>query len=388
MLAPGRVNLLGEHTDTSGGVSLPAAVDRGLLCAFARTRDSRIHAVSLDVPGSVEVSSRFELSPGSASFGRYVAAVAAELAARGVHQVSGLALSLGSSIPRGGGMSSSAALCVALTLALTTAAGASLSTLDVALVAQAAEHRVGVRCGLMDQYSIAFGKERHALLLDSRDQSHRDVPVELCGMLLVVGDTGVSRGLVDSEYNARRRQVEEAAHVLDGGRGRIRSLRDATAELVEANKDDLGPLLFRRARHVVEENARTLAAARLLSEPTTTATQSALLAELGRLLDASHASLRDEFEVSCRELDALVTSLREQGDVLVPGARMMGGGFGGCVLALVAADSLSGVLERASATYRARTGKEAAFFPVQIGSGARLLPQEPFPLDPSRARSK
>lgn len=329
--------------------------------------------MSLDAPGRVELNSRLELEPSSPSFGPYVAAVAAELAARGIRP-SGLALTLGSNIPRGGGMSSSAALCVALTLAMTAVAGATLAPLDVALVAQAAEHRVGVRCGLMDQYAIVHGKERHALLLDSRAQSHRDVPLALGDALFVVGDTRTPRGLVDSEYNARREQVEEAARVLDGGSGRIRSLRDATAELVRARRDDLGPLLFRRASHVVEENARTLEAERVLTEPSAAAPRRSV--QLGRLLDASHASLRDSFEVSCPELDALVTALREQGDALVPGARMMGGGFGGCVLALVDAASLSRVLERAGETYRSRTGKTAAFFPVELRSGARLLPPE------------
>ncbi len=374
VLAPGRINVLGEHTDYSGGFSLPAAVDRGLLCAFAPSGDAAIRAVSLDVPGRVELSSRLEPLPNSASFGRYVASVAAELAARGIH-TPGVALALGSTIPRGGGMSSSAALCVALTLAMTNVAGASVAPLDVALVAQAAEHRVGVRCGLMDQYSIVHGKERQALLLDSRAQSHSDVPLELDGALLVVGDTGVSRGLVDSEYNARRNQVEEAARILDASSGQIRSLRDATAELVAARRNDLGPLLFRRASHVVEENARTLAAARLLAEPSTS--ERSVPRELGRLLNASHVSLRDSFEVSCPELDALVTALREQGDELVPGARMMGGGFGGCVISLVDAAALPHVLERAAETYRSGTGKEAAFFPVEIGPGARILPSDP-----------
>lgn len=371
--APGRINVIGEHTDTSGGLSLPAAVDRGLLLAFAPASRTGVSVVSLDMPGRVELDAHLALVPGSAPFGPYVAAVAAELASRGV-PVPGVVIALGSTIPRGGGMSSSAALCVALTLALSNVAGATLPPLDVALVAQAAEHRVGVRCGLMDQYASVHGKAGHALLFDSRAQRHDEIPLELGEFVLVVGDTKAPRGLVDSEYNARRSQVEEAARLLDDGSGRIASLRDATVELVKAKRSELGALLYRRAMHVVEENERTRAAAQLLRAPRIDTDPPSTVAALGRLLDASHASLRDLFEVSCPELDALVTALTEQGSEFVPGARMMGGGFGGCVIALAERASLPAIIERATATYRAQTGKDAAFFPVEIGPGAALLP--------------
>lgn len=369
MHAPGRINVLGEHTDTSEGYCLPACVDREMLCAFAASDDERIRVVSLDVPGLVDLGSDLEVAPSAPSFARYVAAVAGILAERG-RRVSGLVLTLDSNIPPGGGMSSSAALCVALTLAMSRRAEVELSALDVALIARAAEHRVGVHCGLMDQYAIVHGKAGQAMLLDSRRRTHEDVPLALEGYVFVVGDTKKERGLVDSEYNARRSQVEEAARVLDAGDGLIESLRDATPELVEARSQALGPLLTRRARHVVEENARTLAAGRLLSEAKGT-DGSAVSKRLGQLLDASHASLRDLFEVSCPELDALVGAVREQGGDVVPGARMMGGGFGGCVIALVKEASLDVVVARATETYLARTGRKAAFFPVEVCGGAR-----------------
>lgn len=366
--APGRINVIGEHTDTSGGFSLPAAVDRGLFAAFAPSAAPGVQVVSVDLAGRVALDANLELTAGSPAFGRYVAAVATELSSRGIRP-RGVALALGSTIPRGGGMSSSAALCVALTLAFVNVAGATLPPLDVALVAQAAEHRVGVRCGLMDQYASVHGKAGHALLFDSRAHTHDEIPLELGDFVLVVGDTKTPRGLVDSEYNARRNQVEEAAQLLDAA-----SLRDATVELVKAKRDALGALLYRRALHVVEENERTRAAAQLLRAPQGGTAAPSTIAALGRLLDASHASLRDLFEVSCPELDALVTALREQGSLLVPGARMMGGGFGGCVIALCQRTSLPTIIERASATYRNQTGKDAAFFPVELGPGAQVLP--------------
>ena len=187
-------------------------------------------------------------------------------------------------------------------------------------------------------------------------QTHRDISIDLGEFVFVVGDTRTPRGLVDSEYNARRAQVEKAAHLLDGGKGQILNLRDATPERLRAHEKEIGPLLFRRASHVVEENARTLEAARLFSSQKEEGSSRTTARSLGRLLDASHASLRDLFEVSSPELNALETSLRYQGDDLVPGARMMGGGFGGCVIALVKEASLTRVLARAGERYLAQTG--------------------------------
>lgn len=368
--APGRINVLGEHTDTSEGFCLPAAVDRGLLCAFAPSPDTKSRVSSLEVEGQVELRHGWHLSSPAPSFGAYVEAVAHVLKARGVEPPP-LTLALGSTIPAGGGMSSSAALCVALALALSSACEAPLSNLDLALVAQAAEHRVGVNCGLMDQYAIVHGQSGCGLLLDTREKSHQIVPLDLDGWAFVVGDTGKSRGLVDSEYNARRAQVEEAARILDGGSGTISCLRDATADLVEASRTALGPLLYRRARHVIEENARTQKAALLLSDKSAPRDPSALAQKLGQLLNDSHASLRDQFEVSCAELDALVSALQEQGDDQVAGARMMGGGFGGCVIALVAQGAIEETLSASALSYRTETGRDAAFFPVEISSGAR-----------------
>lgn len=350
---------------------MPAAVDRGLVCAFAPAKDAHTRVVSIDLPGCVELGPDRMLLDGSPSFGTYVEAVAFRLATRGI-EVPGMSVAVASTIPAGGGMSSSAALCVALTLSMAAGARADLDPLDVALISQEAEHYVGVKCGLMDQYAIAFGKRGHALLLDTRRRSHQEVPVELDGWVFVVGDTKKSRGLVDSEYNARRKQVEEAARELDEGNATIESLRDVTPDFLKSREDNLSPLLYRRARHVVEENSRTVAAARLLESSDEGDTDS-LVKFLGSLLDASHASLRDLFEVSCPELNALVTALRDQGDHRVAGARMMGGGFGGCVIALARKNSLDEALDRAAADYESKTGLHPEFFPVELSDGARVL---------------
>lgn len=375
VVAPGRVNVLGEHTDYSGGFALPAAVDRGIVLAFAATGERRIRLRSLDEPGEVE------LDPvggpaGDVAWGKYCGAVMEALARRGIGG-SGWSGALASDIPRGAGMSSSAALCVALAKAFCAVEGTELEPLDLCRVAQEAEHAVGIHCGIMDQYAVVHGAEGRALLLDCRELHHRLVSVAFPEHVLVVGDTRKARGLVDSEYNTRRAQVEEAARILDAGTGTMRSLRDATPELVAQRSSELGPLLTRRALHVTQENARTLAAGELLAPDSGAAGGSGEAGDvsrrLGSLLDDSHRSLRDLFEVSCPELDALVEALREQGDERVPGARMMGGGFGGCVIALVTARDLDGALERAKSAYRARTGLEPAFFPVRAAQGARIV---------------
>lgn len=344
-----------------------------MLCAFARSGDSRIRVTSVDLAGRVELDEKGRLVEPSATFGKYVQALVECATARGM-DVPGLSFAVASTIPAGGGMSSSAAFCVALTVALSAATDWQLPPLEVALIAQEAEHRVGVNCGLMDQYAISFGKRGHALLLDTRKKTHRDVPLDLGGWCFVVGDTKKSRGLIDSEYNARRRQVEDAARLIDNGSGTIKTLRDVTPERLDSQERQLHRLLFRRASHVVGENARTIAAAELLSMSEDADAPGEVVRGLGALMDASHASLRDLFDVSCLELDALVVALKEEGSNDVAGARMMGGGFGGCVIALVRSEALGVVLDGATRRYREATGLTAEFFPVQAADGARVLP--------------
>ena len=367
-LAPGRINIIGEHTDYNDGWVLPAAVDRGVVVVAAPTTDGVVEVHSLDAR---EVA-RFAVTqadPKTAGWARYVHAVFCALAQRG-HTAGGLQMVLRSSLPQGGGMSSSSALCLAVARAACAFSGIELTGAELALLGQRAEHLTGVNCGLMDQWAVVHGRRDQAVLFDCRSRATEYVPLNLGSYVFVVTDTNKQRGLVDSEYNKRRQECAAAAAAIGHASGRqVNSLRDVTEADLQAHGSRLPALLLRRARHVVEENARVqLAAAALSSTPPN-------LNALGQLLDESHASLRDRFEVSCVELDTLVGLLRAQPGVL--GARMMGGGFGGCTLALVRQDCLDAVRTAVDVGYRRATGLIPLFWVVRAADGLREIAMPP-----------
>jgi galactokinase len=313
--APGRVNLIGEHTDYNGGFVLPFAIDRFTTVAAGRRDDGALHCHSL------------EMSDDS-GWSKYVDGVVQALADDDVH-VGGADVLVTSTVPTGAGLSSSAALEVAAAAALSVMAGAPLDARRLASVAFRAETTyVGVPVGIMDQTVVAVAQAGHALFLDSRSLATEQVPFDpgAAGLHVVVVDSRVRRRLDDGRYAERRKQCEAAAAALD-----VEQLRDATLDDLEAT--DMDDTLRRRARHVITEDARVLKAVDLL--------RAGDLAGLGPLLLASHASLRDDFEVSCPELDRIVDEAMGQGAL---GARMTGGGFGGCAIALVPDGALPAVL--------------------------------------------
>jgi len=348
-VAPGRVNLMGDHTDYNGGFVLPLAIDRACTVTAARRSGHRVTAVSVDVPGAVEVAvdggdDPFDVVP---TWGRFVAGSVRALVDRGV-RVAAAELAISSTVPVGSGLSSSSALSVALTQSLAHLAGTQVTGVAAAQLASAAEiAATGVPGGLMDQLASLFGQAGHALLIDCRDLSV--TPVEIPpGIAVVVVHSGVARTLVRAAYASRRAECEAAAAALA-----VPSLRDATFDQVR----DLP-----RARHVVTENARVLAMAEAL--PTGD------LSVLGPLLLASHSSLRDAYEVSTPELDTLVEILVECG---AAGARLTGAGFGGCVVALAQRNHADDVLAKATLRYRAATGVEPMGFVARAVDGAHLV---------------
>lgn len=360
--APGRVNIIGEHTDYSEGFVMPCAIDRGVAVAFAPEPDGKIVVYSEYADETAHGGAwptpvgwvRIDLAdPGAAldalpvgHWGRYVAGVAASLVEERL-PVGGFSGVIESDLPVGAGLSSSTAVELAVAVALVASGQSNAAAIagaladpsfrrSLALACQRAEHQaVGVKCGIMDQMAVALGRAGHALFLDCRtlDYEHVPLPPDTC---LVVYNTGVSRHLAGSEYNVRRAQVEEAASRLaaflapEGGVRAIRTLRDVTAaDLARAaTADALSPVLLRRARHVVDENERTRRAAAALKECAATAATTA-----GALMWESHESLRSLFEVSCRELDEAVSAAARIAGVL--GSRMTGAGFGGCTVSLV-----------------------------------------------------
>jgi galactokinase len=337
---------MGDHTDYNDGFVLPLAIARECVVTVTPTGDSTITAHSAQLPGDVTVRADGHDDPVSVepAWGRFVAGVVHVLAASGI-AVPGADLQVTSSVPPGSGLSSSSALSVALTLALADVAGASLDRVAVARLALAAEvAATGVPGGLMDQLASLFGRADHALLIDCRAASV--VPVAIApGIAVVVVHCGVARTLADSAYALRRRECEAAAQRIG-----VVALRDATAGQVA---DDP------RARHVVAENERVLATAAAL--PTGD------LSVLGPLLLASHASLRDDYEVSTPELDLLVDILVECG---AAGARLTGAGFGGCVVALTQRNHADDVVAKTALHHRSETGIEPLAFVAHAADGA------------------
>jgi galactokinase len=344
--APGRVNLIGDHTDYNEGFVLPVAIDLACVVRARPRRDGLVRLRSEELEEEVELAADGSTEPTGVEphWGRYAAGVVRTLAERG-RPAAGMDAVVSSTIPLGGGLSSSAALEVAVALALNDVAGFEPAPLEVALACQEAEQiATGVPCGIMDQLASLFGKHNSALLIDCRSLEIR--PIRLPPRLAVlIVHSGVSRTLVGSEYASRRDECAAIAARLG-----VASLRDATPEQVADEP---------RARHVVSENARVLEAARAL--------ETGDVAALGPLLSASHASLRDDFEVSTPELDALVEALQEAGAI---GARLTGAGFGGCVVGLASRDDADVIVESAAGHYWAQTGRQPRAFVFRAVDGA------------------
>ena len=361
--SPGRVNLIGEHTDYNLGFVLPAAIDREIRIAAVPTDDRRVELTRLDTRDRRS----FEL--GDAQTGRdgswidYIAGVVWALGDAG-HTVTGLRGVIASTLPSGTGLSSSAALELAAAWALLGDTAGDVEPLRLAQICQRAENEfVGVRSGLMDQFSVTCGVGGSALFLDCRSLEWR--PVRLPdAVVLVVIDSGTSRRLGASAYNERRTQCEAGVSALRAVDSSIESLRDVDARLLAENRDRLDPTIARRVCHVVEENDRVLSAVAAL--------EAGDLVEVGRLFAASHASLRDLFEVSSPELDALVEIASRVDGVIA--ARMTGAGFGGCTVNLVRPDAIEALEQAIARDYPGATGRSATVMPVTAAAGVGFLP--------------
>jgi galactokinase len=351
--APGRVNLIGEHTDYNDGFVLPTAINHQIVIASRRRDDRQVNVFSLDF----DQWDRFSLDDLSKSsdqtWSNYIRGIAWSLQEDG-HTLVGMDAVVAGDIPIGAGLSSSAAIEVATGYALLQLAGIEVDRVKLALAAQRAENDfVGMRCGIMDQYISCLGKANHALLIDCRDLGYESVPLSPEASVIIV-DSNVHRGLVDNEYNTRRAECEEAARHFN-----VPALRDVDEETFFAQADELSPVVRRRAKHVITENARTLAAAKAL--------QANDFKTVGKLMDASHESMRDDFEISRRELDVLVKIA--QGVDGVYGARLTGAGFGGCIVALATNEATKAVEEAVKAKYPAATGLEASIYICQSSDG-------------------
>ena len=355
--APGRVNLIGEHTDYNDGFVLPMAIDRGVWIAFRPRADRRIRLESLDYRQSIEFDLN-SLRHGGAAWGEYAKAVAWVLQAEG-HPLRGWEGVMSGEVPVGAGLSSSAALELATARALALASDIAWDAPAMARVAQRAENEwVGVACGIMDQLASACGLAQHALLIDCR--SFEIKPVLLPeSMSVLVLDTGTRRGLVTSAYNRRREECQAGAQAFG-----VSSLRDLTHDVFAAGEARLDPVVRRRVRHVLSENARTLSAVQALRDQN--------MGQVGRLMAESHVSLRDDHEVSSPALDAMVEIASAQPGCW--GARMTGAGFGGCAVALVESESAQVAGQAIASAYQERMKRQPSVYVCRAADGAGVLP--------------
>ncbi len=349
--APGRVNLIGEHTDYNDGFVLPAALELATYAAIGSRGDRTLRVHSLLMDETVTLDLDAAQPKARRHWSDYVRGVAVVFESAG-HRLSGADMVIGSDVPLGAGLSSSAAIEVATGYALLTNSGLVVDPTRLALACQRAENDfVGIRCGIMDQFIACHGAAGHALLIDCRSLDHRLVPVDP-GVRLVICNTMVHHEHAAGEYNLRRRDCEEGVRRLSAALPGIKALRDVTEDDLARHANLLSPVVYRRCRHVVTENDRALRAADALAAGD--------LALFGRLMGESQASMRDDFEISCPEVDVMV-EINAAADG-VYGARMTGGGFGGSTISLVEADAVDTFKETVLRAYRKATGLEPQIF--------------------------
>ncbi|MBD3413653.1 MAG: galactokinase [Candidatus Aminicenantes bacterium] len=360
--SPGRVNLIGEHTDYNEGFVLPAAVDRAIVFAVSPNNLDLIRILSVDMEEEIEVQNT-HLKKNNPQWSHYLLGVIDQLNQQGL-KVPGFDCVFGGNIPIGAGMSSSAAIEAGLAFSLNTLFEWDLAPLDLVKLSQKAENEfVGVQCGIMDQFTNIFAEPQKVVKLDCRSLEHEYYPFEFKGVCLVLYDTRVSHSLASSEYNRRRNQCEEGVRFLKQHHPHIRSLRDITSEMLNSSKTRMDPVLYKRCHYVVEENERLLSACRDLEIRD--------LESFGNKMYQTHYGLQKEYEVSCPELDFLVEYTRNQSGVL--GSRMMGGGFGGCTINLIKQDELKELNEQISQAYSHEYKKKPGIYKVKIEKGTHVI---------------
>lgn len=365
--SPGRVNLIGEHTDYNGGHVFPCALTLGTYGAARKREDNKIHfySMNLDSFGVVEASLDDLTNKKEYNWANYPLGVVWAFKEKGHTITSGFDMVIWGNIPNGSGLSSSASLEVLTGVILTDLFEIKdLSMTDLALIGQYSENNFnGCNCGIMDQFAVAMGKKDHAIFLDTSDLSYEYAPCVLDGAKIVITNSKVKHSLVDSAYNDRRNECAAALKALQSELD-IQALGDLTPEEFEAHKSLIkDEIQLQRAKHAVYENQRTIDAV--------TALKAGDIESFGKLMNQSHISLRDDYDVSCEEIDILVDLAWKIPGVL--GSRITGGGFGGCTVSIVKDESIDTFIETIGKTYLEKVGHEAEFYTVDIGDGASRL---------------
>ncbi|HRF37796.1 MAG TPA: galactokinase [Saprospiraceae bacterium] len=363
--APGRINIIGEHTDYNDGFVLPAAIGHKMTVQARRNgTPSTVHLTARATQQSFSFDLR-DFSPVEKGWPNYVMGVVSELQKLG-GVISGFDAEFESDVPIGSGMSSSAALECSFALALNELFGLGFDQWQLIKASQRAEHNfVGNKCGIMDQFAGVMGKKDHVMLLDCRSLDFQYFPLELGAYQLLLLNTNVSHSLASSEYNTRRAECEQGVHILQQEYPGIANLRDVNLKQIAAMEEQLPEHVFRRCRHVVSENQRVLDATKALLAGDFNA--------VGELMYQSHFSLQNDYEVSCPELDFLVQQTLDKDYVL--GSRMMGGGFGGCTISIVEKERVAELVEEVSSVYSRHFGIDLTPVEVVIGDGAKVIRQ-------------
>lgn len=368
--SPGRVNLIGEHVDYNGGYVFPMALTLSTVVVARRRSDSLVRLAATDLPDRVTLDTANIDAYKSLPWGNYQAGAISELQKAG-YSIAGLDLLYHDTVPHGGGLSSSAAIevCTALVFATYSNEGKGIrkpvDMVEMALLAQRAENKyVGVNCGIMDQFASAMGKRDHALLLNCNTLSYEHVPLVLGEHTIVIANTNKKRSLMDSKYNERRAECDEALSQLQKALPETKCLCEITPEQFKKHEGLISsPVVRKRAEHAIFDNARVFEAVKAL--------RAGDLAAFGKLLTQAHYSLRDLYEVTGRELDALVEAALKVEGVL--GSRMTGAGFGGCTVSIVRRDCVEGFIASVGEEYRRETGLEPEFYLSDAGDGGREL---------------
>ena len=361
--APGRVNLIGEHTDYNDGFVFPMAIEPAIFFVCRSRDDGKVRVHSTQFPGIVEFSVQEKIKTGEPKWANYVRGVAAELIGAGI-PLTGMDLLIDNTLPVGGGLSSSAALLVGTIQSFMTIAGLTIDASRMALLAQKAEHEYArVPSGIMDQTIVASAKAGHAMLLDCRDLSKQFVPIDSAELRIVVVNSMVKHELGSGEYAKRRAQCEQGVKYFQKDNPQVKALRDVKMKQLESAEGKLDAVVFRRCRHVISENARTMAAVSCLSKRQ--------YEEAGELMEQSHNSLRDDYEVSVPELDFLVAeAMKIKG---VYGSRMTGGGFGGCTVSLVQPRVVENFTKTIGQQYHQKFNIEPVIFSTTATAGVSVL---------------
>jgi galactokinase len=354
--SPGRINVIGEHTDYNEGFVLPAAIDRYGHVAAGVADDDLISLYAQEFDEHFEVRLK-DIKPIDHSWTNYILGVVDQLVKRG-HNISGFKMAVTGDVPVGAGLSSSAAIECAVCAALNDIFNLNLEKLQIVKISQIAEHTFpGVKCGIMDQFASVFGKKDHALRLDCRSIEYEEVPLQLEGYKIVLLNSNVKHSLASTAYNKRRQECAEGVDSVRQHVPGVQSLRDVTVDMLDKYVKD--PVVYRRCRFVIEENERVHSAVQHM--------KSGNIHSLGEQMLRSHDGLSREYEVSCPELDWLVEAVRH--NPLVAGARMMGGGFGGCTINIIREGAIAELVDYLSANYQAEMGKKLTVYIAKTADG-------------------